>query len=151
MSSFTDSLILRYLPNLNTWRTTRNFSYFVGEEYSKDKVIVPAGFRTDLASIPWPGSMFIPRSGKYNQCAVLHDFLYSILGEVSEPYNMRKRSRKECDGIFLEAMGVLGVNRFKRWLMYRAVRMGGGFPWRKHKKNLIKQNAPQSMAQKEKS
>src|SRR3990167_2288479 len=119
-SSFTEPLILRYLPLSNLWRTEREFKYFVGEEESKDCITVPKYFFTDLASVPWPGSMLIPRSGQFNQSAVLHDFLYSILGEVTEPYNNKKRTRTNCDKIFLEAMKVLKVNWFKRSIMYRA-------------------------------
>jgi hypothetical protein len=84
--------------------------------------------------------MLIPRSGQFNQSAVLHDFLYNILGEIVEPYNLKKRTRAECDGIFLEAMKVLEVNAFKRSIMYRAVRLGGGFLWNAKKRKLEKQS-----------
>jgi hypothetical protein len=134
MSSFTDELVLKYIPKNNMWRTERSFKYYVGEEGSKDCITIPKGFLTDLASVPWPASMLIPRSGKFNQSAVLHDFLYHILGEVFKPYNLKKRTREECDKIFLEAMRVLGVNRFKRSIMYNAVRAGGWMPWNHHAK-----------------
>lgn len=141
MSSFTESLILKYLPNNNLWRTEREFKYFVGEEDSKDCITVPKYFFTDLASVPWPASMLIPRSGQFNQGAVLHDFLYNILGEIAEPYNLKKRTRAECDSIFLEAMQVLGVNWFKRSIMYRAVRLGGGIPWNLKKRKFYNAKA----------
>ena len=122
MSSFTDKLHLIYYPKRNTWKTGRAFTYFVGEEYSEDKIVVPKGFETDLASVPWPASMLIPKSGKYNQAAVLHDWLY----------NQQERPRAECDKIFLEAMEVVGVSLAKRRIMYRAVRWFGWIPWRNH-------------------
>ena len=131
MSSFTEPLILKYLPQSNLWRTEREFSYSVGKEFSGDKITVPRYFLTDLASVPWPASMLIPKSGQFNQSAILHDFLYHIRGKISEPYNLKERSRSEVDQILLEAMGVLGVNWFKRQLMYRAVRIGGGISWSK--------------------
>ena len=115
MSSFTTKLVLEYLPKINRWKTRRKLVYFVGEEYSEDKIVVPRGFITDLASVPWPFSMFVPKSGKYNAPAVLHDFICS----------QKIRSRAECDRIFLEAMEVVGVPLFKRRIMYRAVRMFG--------------------------
>ena len=65
----------------------------------------------------------------------MHDFLYSVLGILPEWEafeNPKRYTRAQCDKIFLEAMGVLGVNKFKRKLMYRAVRIGGGFGWRTH-------------------
>lgn len=120
MSSFTDRLEVVQI-GADTFATTREFTYYVGEEWSKDKIVVPKGFITDFASVPFPASMFIPKSGLYNQAAVLHDFLYQ----------KKIRSRKESDQIFLEAMKVLGVNVFKRNIMYRAVRAFGWVAWRK--------------------
>jgi len=127
MSSFTDALTLTYLPKANMWVTDRQFTYFVGIENSKENIDVPKGFKTDLASVPWPAVMFIPKSGKGNQAFVLHDFLYFKRGKI----NNREYSRSKCDRIFLEAMHVLDVNWFKRKIIYRAVRLGGWVPWKK--------------------
>jgi hypothetical protein len=44
-------------------------------------------------------------------------------------YYLQDRSRAEYDRIFLEAMGVLGVGRLKRRLMYLAVHWFGRWPW----------------------
>lgn len=133
MSSFTRELNTVYIPETGRWRIDKGFIYHVGEEASEETIYVPPGFDTDFASVPWPASMFIPKSGRYNQAAVLHDYLYSKLGIVEKEY-----TRAECDKIFLEAMTVLKVNRFKRKLMYRAVRIGGGIGWNKRKKRLEK-------------
>lgn len=130
MSSFTKPLILEYIPKENIWRTTREFTYFIGEEGSDNFITVPEGFRTDLASVPWPAVMFIPVNGKYNQAAVLHDY----------GYYSQTRSRKEVDDIFLESMAILGVPFWKRQIMYRAVRLGGWLPWNHHKKNVSKKD-----------
>lgn len=129
MSSFTEKLVLTQIgPEL--WQTTREFSYHVGYEGSPDVITVPEGFITDCASVPFPAKMFIPVSGQYNQAAVVHDYLYAT----------QTRTRKEADDIFLEAMTVLGVNWFKRQVMYRAVRLGGWLPWNHHKKQLESKN-----------
>jgi len=113
MSSFTRPLILKHLPKNNTWITNREFTYFVRGEEGEDSITVPKGFPTDLASIPWPISMFIPKSNRGNQAYVLHDFLY----------NQQTRPKKECDEILLEAMKVLGVNIIKRNIIYCGVRI----------------------------
>ena len=131
MSSFTNRLNLIYLPKNNTWVTAREFTYDVGLEGSKDSITVPKGFKTDLASIPWPVSMFIPIVGRYNQSAVLHDYTYHIKGEITKPYNRKKRPRKECDKIFKESMQVLGVHWFKRGVMFNSVRAFGFISWRR--------------------
>src|SRR3990167_2187081 len=102
MSSFTNKLTITQIgPQL--WQTADEFDYYVGYENSNDKITVPKGFITDLASVPPPASMLIPKSGLYNQAAVLHDYLYSV----------QTRTRLASDRIFLEAMKVLGVNLFK--------------------------------------
>lgn len=119
MLNFTDPLTVTQIgPNL--WRVERGFTYQI-----KDPVTVPAGAVTDFASVPWPFSMIIPTSGKYNQAAVVHDHLYWI----------QDRPRKRADEIFLQAMTDLGVNRIKRQIMYRAVRSFGWIPWKHRAKN----------------
>lgn len=117
-SNFTKPLTVTQIGT-SLWRTERSFTYHVGFEGSKNIINVPKGFVTDFASVPWPASMLIPTSGGYNQAAVLHDYLY----------NQQFLSRSMCDQIFLEAMTALGVNPFKRQIMYRAVRLGGWLPW----------------------
>ena len=113
MSSFTTPLDVRYLPKQNKWLILRELIYHVGDEDSGDVVIVPKFYVTDFASVPWPAVMLIPKSGRYNSAAVVHDYLYQMM----------KRPKIECDKIFLEAMLVLGVPTWKRLIMYRAVRM----------------------------
>ena len=122
MSNFTDPLILRHI-NGNLWQTDRKFSYHVGSEDSTDVITVPKGFLTDLASVPWPVSMLIPKSGAFNQSAVLHDFLYTT----------QIRPRAASDKIFLESMKNLGVNWFIRGIMYNSVRAFGGLVWKSKK------------------
>lgn len=80
---------------------------------------VPACFKTDLASIPRPLWAVLPPVGKYDAAAVVHDYLYQTNG----------LTRAAADSILLEAMGVLGVGRLTRWLIYSGVRLGGWKPW----------------------
>jgi len=103
------------------WEVSLGFKYFVGSEDSNDFVFVPTGFKTDFASVPRLFWIIFPPDGRYSQSAVLHDFLYS----------KKIRSRKESDMIFLESMEVLGVPKWKRRVMYRAVRLFGFIPWGK--------------------
>lgn len=132
MSSFTAPLTLTYAPQDNLWIVDRELTYYVGKEGSEDKITVPNGFLTDLASIPPIAEMLIPRSGRYNSASVVHDYLYRIMGNITPPYNMKYRTKKDADKIFLEAMGVLGVAWFKRKLMYRAVRLNLTKKWTKY-------------------
>lgn len=86
-------------------------------------IVVPTGFRTDLASIPAIVQLLIPKSGAYDKAAVVHDYLYVKNGV----------SREEADAVLREAMEVLGVGGFKRWAIYRGVRAGGWLPWKRYR------------------
>ena len=108
-------------------------------------VEIPTGFKTDFASIPVPLRNLISINGRHRLPAVLHDYLYSEAGaiEATHGYSMREGaverftplkinySRKDADDAFLTAMQKEGVGWIKAALMYRAVRMFGGFH-RKH-------------------
>ena len=83
-------------------------------------VKVPAGFRTDFASIPrffW--RLFNP-AGKWRRAALIHDYLYSYAANCP---------RFLADAIFRHVMEQDGVSRTARWLIYVAVRLfaGGGY------------------------
>lgn len=77
--------------------------------------VVPAGFRTDLASVPRLPLVYWLCGGRANKPATLHDFLYST-GIVP---------RATADAVFREAMTVVGVPTVYRWLMWAGVRAGG--------------------------
>lgn len=119
------------------WSIDREVTFAVGGKDSDDVITVPENFITDFASVPWPASMLIPLSGQHNMAAVVHDFLYSIVGWKKLPYNMKDRTRKECDLIFLEALRACGCSWLKSQIMYRAVRIGAAIPWKLHKKRVL--------------
>ena len=97
-----------------------------GEARKIDVIItVPKGFPTDLASIPRIFRSIVSKDGPNRWAAIVHDYVYSLKGEK---YGI---SRKDADKIFLEAMTNLGVSRRKRWIMHKAVRIGGWVPWKR--------------------
>lgn len=79
-------------------------------------IVVPTGFITDGASIPWGFQWLLKKGGPLFPCAVVHDYLYCC---ANIP-------RKEADQIFLEMMLENEVSRWKAYLMYGAVRIFGG-------------------------
>lgn len=85
-------------------------------------VTVPAGFESDLASVPQLAQALIGKVDDHAAAAVLHDWLYAT---AIEP-------RAEADAVFLDAMQACAVPAWKRRLMWAAVRLGGGrhFPSR---------------------
>lgn len=73
---------------------------------------IPAGSRTDLASVPALFTWLVPTYGRYTKSAILHDFLWRT----------RAVPRADADGIFRRSMRELGVPILRRWLMWAAVR-----------------------------
>lgn len=119
MSSFTTPLVVSPLTDGRRWRLVFPFGYDVGYEGSDDRITVPTGFVTDFASTPPPIWWLIPPWGKYGKAAVVHDYLYLV----------KTRTRKEADGIFREAMVVLGVPEWQVFVIYWAVRLFGWPAW----------------------
>jgi hypothetical protein len=57
------------------------------------------------------------------KAAVIHDYLYATRGLDG------RYSRAQADAIFREALGALGAPRWKRVLLWAAVRLCGGRGW----------------------
>jgi hypothetical protein len=83
-----------------------------------EPITVPAGFVTDGASVPRLFWNILGPFGSYFEPAIVHDYLYSV--------HNTKYTRPQCDAIFLEAMACANVPWFRRNLIYRCVRLGGG-------------------------
>ncbi len=98
--------------------------YEVGVEGSGVRIVVPGGSVTDLAS-PWPARGLLPPDGPWVKAAVVHDYLYLNRGVAGDV----RYSREASDDILAEAMEVLGVPSWKRWVIYKAVRLGGKKGW----------------------
>jgi hypothetical protein len=129
MSQFTAPLLVTPLDDGQSWViVTDDFSYDIGAEGSGDTVLVPQWMITDFASVPRVVWWFAAPWGKHGHAAVVHD----------AGYYLQLRSRAKYDSIFLEAMTVLEVNRFKRLAMYWAVRCFGAHAWRANAKRTEK-------------
>ncbi len=121
MSSFTAPLILEALASerggRGEFRVYLPFSYDVGFLGSGDTITVPAGFDTDLASIPWYARAFIPISGRMAKPALLHDWLL-ICGD------------RRAHEIFNEALQVAGVGALTRRIVVAAAKLKNPDPTR---------------------
>lgn len=115
MSSFTTPLEFELMGS-RLYRLTAAFEYHIGVENSGIVITVPAGFVTDLATVPRAFWSLFPPDGDYAKAAVIHDYLYQS----------RTVSRLYADEIFNEAMAVLGVHPLTRWLIFKTVRTFGG-------------------------
>jgi hypothetical protein len=82
----------------------------------KQRFVIPAGFRTDLTSVPTAFRWLLSPTGKYQKAAVLHDWLLST----------HAVSVADADGIFRRAMRELDVSFIRRYMMWAAVRLASG-------------------------
>ena len=90
-----------------------------------EKIIVPAGFVTDYASIPLSVRQYFEVGGQaYQYPAIVHDWLYWS----------QTTTREEADRIFDEAMKDSGVGSVKRSTIWAAVRAGGDSAWESNRK-----------------
>lgn len=108
------------------WRVTHDITYHLSDGLH---VTVPAGYLTDMASIPRPLWWIVgPPTGdgpgkQYGIAAVMHDYLYTL--------KSRTVSRSRADAAFLEVMLTTDVGPGWAYLLFAGVRIGGWLPWRK--------------------
>jgi hypothetical protein len=97
-------------------------------------ITVPCGSLTDGASIPRVFHNIMGPYGPWFRAAVIHDYLYSL---QSNKY-CKAITREMADRIFLDAMINCGVDWLTRTAIYRAVRMFGGFCYKRPEKPVNK-------------
>ena len=107
---------LNISPTSNTrkWKTNKEVTYTTD---SGELILVPAGFVTDGASIPRALWWIVghPYMGNYARAALVKDYLYVTA----------KLTKKEADLIFLDIMTIDGVKKWRRKVMYQAVKWFG--------------------------
>jgi hypothetical protein len=102
-------------------------------------LVVPEGYKSDLASIPsW---IFWWQWGKWNIAAIAHDYIYehgNILIFDADDYaqglincDALRFTKQEADLFFYELLRFLGVRSITAKLMYLAVRFFGRGCWEK--------------------
>lgn len=130
MSSFTTPIRVEALEDGYNWKLLEEVVYDIGALGGSDSIVVPAGFVTDMGSVPRLFWSIVDPWGPPSKAFLVHDWLYRT----------QDRSRLVSDAILLEGMEVLKVNRFKRWLIYKGVRAGGWVTWNKRAKQLKEAN-----------
>jgi hypothetical protein len=93
-----------------------------GPGQSGPEVVVPAGFVTDLASIPRIFWSVLPTDGVYTFPAIVHDYLYWT----------QTHPREVADDVLRQGMDDMKVPAVDAWAIYKAVRLGGGGAWGKN-------------------
>ncbi|MDB1109697.1 DUF1353 domain-containing protein [Pseudomonas extremaustralis] len=150
MGRFQETLRAELAINGGNARLLCDFTY---EDHRCGTISVPAGFETDFASVKplrtiawgllalslsaglfWPevgagigsagyGALALYASvvGYGDAAATVHDWLYST-GQLS---------RKESDQVFHSALCASGVARWRAWMMWAGVRIGGHWRYRR--------------------
>lgn len=85
-----------------------------------ETIIVPAGFKTDFASVPRLPVVWLLFGDTARKAAALHDFLYT------KPHNT---TREQADQVLREAAQLCGVGIFRATCLYLGVRIGGASHW----------------------
>lgn len=87
-----------------------------------DTIRIPAGFRTDLASVPRLFWALLPPDGVYEKAAVVHDWHCIQLAAGNCTI-----SSHDADGLFRRMAREEGTGLTARWLLWTGVRWGAVF------------------------
>lgn len=96
------------------FKLTHDLVYYASHQVFR----VPAGFVTDLASVPRVVTWLIPRYGVHTPGAVLHDWLWRSEAPAG------RIAYRDADGLLRQAMRGLGVSPLRRWFAWAGVRWG---------------------------
>ena len=114
------SVPLLGVGNNRTWIVVKQLEYRIGD--TQDKIVVPAGFVTDLASIPrafWGPPLFLTPAGQYSRASIIHDYLYWT----------QKCTRDQADRLLVIAMKESRVSDLDEEAIYNGVHIGGEMAW----------------------
>lgn len=91
---------------------------------TQNAIIIPKGFVTDLTSVPQVFWSWLPKTGKYMNAAIMHDFLYAD----------HRCTKEQADLILKMEMELFGVPLEQTETIYQAVRLFGTHAWEENKK-----------------
>ena len=107
-------------------RTVRKLNESLIWDNGFKTVTIPAGFETDLASVPRIPIAYLLWGDRAHREAVLHDYLYRIGSIIHNGEKDCPVEKEEADWMFREAMIGQGVSYFIYHPMYLGVRSCGG-------------------------
>tara|TARA_Y100000385_G_scaffold102047_1_gene105500 strand:- start:288 stop:758 length:471 start_codon:yes stop_codon:yes gene_type:complete len=106
----------------------------VGAKINKNmKITVPKGFKTDLASVPRIGWIFVAPFD-IARAGVVHDYLYYCIRQyranlgTDQDIVLVENAKVTADKVFKEAMDVSAdhVSGWKKWVAWKTVALFGG-------------------------
>ncbi len=115
MSYFIDPLAAEQLGRWQ-WRLVRDLLLADPEH---GLIVVPAGYLTNFASVrslrAWLVLIYALLVGYGNASCAVHDYLY----------DQGQLTRRQCDDVLYRALRAEGVARWRAWLFWTGVRVGG--------------------------
>lgn len=114
----------RFMTTLKTEQVGRRQYTLLADLVLADEdagvIVVPAGTTTNFASLDLLHNVFLfvlfaLVAGYGNYAATVHDWIYTT-GQCS---------RKDADAVFYRALRAEGVARWRAWLFWLGVRVGG--------------------------
>ncbi len=124
---FINSVSLKHIMFSDYWNTCDEKFIYYSKRFDRF-IVVPVGFKTDLASIPRLLQCAISRSDKIIlEASIIHDFLYSTPNGRMYQVDW---NREQADLVLRDAMKDLGASWLKRNAVYWAIRLfGSGHYW----------------------
>jgi hypothetical protein len=115
-----------YIESINGDRYRVKGDYVVDfDEFASVTIVIPDGFITDLASIPWWFRWLWDRASLGSFAPVLHDYLCSVRGQVRGKNGVEfKIDWFDVHLIFLIAMRLDGIGYFRALIAFLAVLIG---------------------------
>ncbi len=102
-------------------------------EWREWTIRVEEGFVHDGASVPWWAWSVsgLRPDGLIRAAALAHDAIYRHHGRLPNGWIEPRRifTRREADKLFYDLMIEAGIARWRAYLVYRAVRLGGRRAW----------------------
>lgn len=125
MSEFKTELAIKLLPCSDKVYELQEDLIYVSD-LLHNKICVPRGFQTDLASVPRVPLIYTLWGSRCHREGVAHDYLYR-----KDAYPQVTRS--QADNVFLEAMQCRGKRGGIRYPMFWGVRLFSMPSWHKRK------------------
>jgi hypothetical protein len=130
VSAFTDNLSIEPFPDYENgkkvwkWCLTAGLHWEVGYQGSGLWIVVPEGFVTDLASVPWWARWLRdPNRPETAKAAAVHDWMTPTKAERAAEYRPLWDNRTGA-GEFYSCLKAGGLGLFERKLYYFAVVLG---------------------------
>ena len=113
MINYSSELVLKK-EKLRLWSLRQDFIF----SYNNKQHTIKKNFLTDLASVPYPLSLWLKPDGVYKESAVIHDWF------LKEMYNGNLSiSRKYASNAFLASLQYQNIPKYKILILYSGVRL----------------------------